>query len=101
MFPLVDNPKTWTVPATGSLRKEAMTVEFETKQGPPLVSSMELRAALNERASAEVVEMRTDGDGNSSETHSEVVVFVDEVGDFWTNLEKMQRCTEEALARLK
>jgi hypothetical protein len=89
------------VPATGTHRKEAKTVEFETKQGPPSIRDMKVRAALNEPAAAKVEEIMSDPDGSVHPTNSEVVVFVNETGHFWANLDRMYQCTAEALARVK
>jgi hypothetical protein len=96
MFPqaaIADGAK---LPAIGNYRPEEGLVEFETSGGGPTVTPIRASVRLPSGVRAAPLEIEETERAGRTNPQRSAAIFVDESGDFWTNLEWMHSCTKEA-----
>lgn len=81
--------------ATGSYQPEAGVVQFRTTEGNDFVQDVHFDVRLPEGQRGAAVNVVETSKGQPHQIES--VLFVNESGDFWTDLEWMHRCTTDAL----
>ena len=102
VFPLANDAQHWKVKADVRYRDQTGEVDIQTTETSPEIGRIRISARLTPgrtSGTARVEESLKAGHAPEWQTaDANVVIFADLPGEFWPMLERMHRCSEQAIA---